>query len=781
MRLRTFWYKHNTKVINYLVQGLLAGLLVLCVIGLPRAVDGEVSLTDVAGGFESTEAFFQTVEDTIRDKISGEQNKELFEQGGSFNDKRQIDIRQYMSGILDEANYNQNLTYYLCDLIDFADSGASDLEDHIYDLAEDHMSEEEIGSELLQSISRFETILPVSGTSLADTARMSTNPGIAMMEYARSLCETSLDIEERYEEYSMSEEPENLSDAPSNILYYVENTSSRRHYSNMGVNSAAAAVSYVNQQENMVFLFEGERRFNIMVANTEHVLNERTSEWFMQTSFLGSGEQVVIGVDPEYPIGDELRSTWQRYQKREPVLILGITVVIFCLVLILLLLIVTVMVNGKDVPGGVVNLLAFEQVPTEIAAGICLIGIIGWFMLGRRWLGSQSLSPRRELTGYFVLTMVEYELCLLAFLSLLRRFFGGNLWTNSVSYYVILGTRQVYQARKSAQRLLILYIGFVILNMLSLAVGGWPGLVMAMVLNLAALLYLMRDVTGNQNVREGLMQISKGRLDYRINTEALTGESREMGTAVNEMGDGLQKAVESMIQGERLKAELITNLSHDLKTPLTSIINYVDLLKRRNLEDEKAREYLEVLDTKTQRLRQLTEDLVEVSKISSGNIELHPQDLELREFIRQACGEYEDRLEERSLRLKFELGEKQVWVYADGARLWRVVENLLGNIIKYAKENTDVYVRLLLEDGWAKVCFRNQSAVEITASAASLKERFGRGDQSRGTEGFGLGLSIADSLTSLMGGQFDVIVDRTQFEAVMAFPVNQRVSRDVSV
>jgi hypothetical protein len=141
MRLRTFWYKHNTKVVSYLIQGLLAGLLVLCVIGLPQAVDGEISLTDVAGGFESTETFFQTVEDTIRDKISAEQNKELFEQGGSFNDRRQIDIRQYMSGILDEANANQNLTYYLYDLLDFADSSAYDLEEHIYDLAEDHMSE----------------------------------------------------------------------------------------------------------------------------------------------------------------------------------------------------------------------------------------------------------------------------------------------------------------------------------------------------------------------------------------------------------------------------------------------------------------------------------------------------------------------------------------------------------------------------------------------------------------------------------------------------------------
>ncbi len=771
MKLKAFWYKHNTKVISYLIQGLLAGLLVLCVIGIPRAVDWELSLTDVAGGFESTEPFFQTVEDTIRDKISAEQNRELFEQGGSFNDQRQIDIRQYISGILDEANYNLNLTYHLSDLIIFAKDSASDLEEYIYELAEDGMSEEEIGSELLRGIQRFETVLPLSGTSLADTAKMSTNPGLTMMEYGRSLCEASLDIEERYEEYSMSEDPETRSDAPSNILYYVENTSSRKHYSNMAANSAAAAVSFAAGQENMTFLFEGERRFNIMVANTEHVLNDKTSEWFMQTSFLGSGEQVVIAVDTQYPIGDELRSTWLRYQKREPVLIFGISAALLCLVSVLVLLIISVMVNGKDFPGNKVNLLAFDQVPTEIAAGFCLIGIIGWFMLGRRWLNSQSLSPRRELAGYCVLVAVEYELCLLSLMSLLRRIYGGNLWTNSVSYYVLLGTRQVYEARKSAQRLMLLYLGFIVLNMVSLAVGGWAGFIMAIVLNMAALLYLMRNVAGSQNIREGLMQISKGKLDYRINTDALYGESREMGQAVNEMGDGLQKAVDSMIQGERLKAELITNLSHDLKTPLTSIINYVDLLKRRNLEDQQAREYLEVLDAKTQRLRQLTEDLVEVSKISSGNIELHPQELELREFIRQACGEYEDRLEEKKLKMVFDLGDRPAMLYVDGASLWRIVENLLGNIAKYAREDTRVYVTLTQADGQASVSFQNESAVEITASAASLKERFGRGDESRRTEGFGLGLSIADSLTSLMGGTFDVIVDRRQFEAVMTFPL----------
>ena len=772
---RQFWYKRNVKSSIYLIQGLLAGLLVLLVLRIPVWLDGDVSLSEIGWGFENTDLFMQTVEDIVRDKIENDQNRQLFEQGGSFNGDRPIDIRQYMAGTLDETGFNQNLVYRLSDLITFSGKDAVRLQNDLYDLQSGGRSDEETAQILMDKSSEYETILPVTGVMLADFVRMNASSPIVLAELYRTLCDCSLDIGERYELYSLEEDDEALSAAPSNLSYYIENTATRSYYTNMGVTSFAAAAQVVEDDPDLTWLFEGERRYNIMVSNPEHVLSDRCADWFLQTAFLGSGEQVLLAADLAYPIGDELHAVYQHYQKRIPLLVIsGILLLVFT-ILILILLIISIATAGYQQPGGEAVTGPFDQIPTEIAAGICLTGIIAWCMIGLRVAHRQIHSPRREMAAYFVLVFVEYQIVLLSLMSLLRRVRSGQIWKNSVLYYVVLGTQQVYSARKSSQRLLFIYIGFVVLNMLSLVIGGFPGAMMAFALNMAALLYLMRDVVGNQNVREGLEQISKGKLDYRINTDALTGESREMGQAVNEMGEGLQDAVEAMLKSERLKAELITNVSHDLKTPLTSVINYVDLLRRLDLPEEKAREYIEVLDHKSQRLKQLTEALIEASKISSGNVELHPQPLELTQFVRQACGEYEERLEMSGLKLKIldqTAGTQphRIMIIADGASLWRIFENLLENAVKYAKKGTDLTVTLERAAGEVKITFSNISERPITASAEQLKERFGRGDVSRQTEGFGLGLSIADSLTRLMKGRFDVTVDAEHFSAALTFP-----------
>ena len=228
------------------------------------------------------------------------------------------------------------------------------------------------------------------------------------------------------------------------------------------------------------------------------------------------------------------------------------------------------------------------------------------------------------------------------------------------------------------------------------------------------------------------------------------------------------------VVNERLRAELITNVSHDLKTPLTSIISYVDLLKKEDLKNEKAVGYVSILDQKAQRLRQLTEDLLEVSRISSGNVELDLVKMRLQPFSRQALGEFEDRLEEKDLKIRTVLPRESVQVLVDGKQLFRVFENLLGNIAKYAKAGSEVLVQLQsFEEGdavLAQITFENISAVPIHATGEELRERFVRGDTSRRTEGSGLGLSIAGSLTELMGGTFEVQVDGDVFRAVLRFP-----------
>ena len=372
---------------------------------------------------------------------------------------------------------------------------------------------------------------------------------------------------------------------------------------------------------------------------------------------------------------------------------------------------------------------------------------------------------------YMAAVTVEYWIGLFSLLSLVRRMKAKSLWSNSVCYAVVLGCRQVYRAKRNSKRLLIAYISFFALNLFFLGAFSSFGVIMALVLDMAVLLYLMRDMVGKQSVRDGLYQLSQGKLDYKINTTAMTGESLEMAEAVNEMGDGLQEAVDTIVKNERLKSELITNVSHDIKTPLTSIINYVDLLKREELHNERAKEYIRILEQKSQRLKQLTEDLIEASKINSGNVELHLMKLNLQQMLQQAYGEFDERLEEKELEMVLTLEREPVLIMADGRQLWRIFENLLSNIVKYAMPGTRVYLSLARKEGQAEIIFQNISRQKLEMSGEELQERFVRGDLSRSTEGSGLGLSIARSLTELMKGSFLVDVDGDNFRVTLLFPL----------
>ena len=260
-------------------------------------------------------------------------------------------------------------------------------------------------------------------------------------------------------------------------------------------------------------------------------------------------------------------------------------------------------------------------------------------------------------------------------------------------------------------------------------------------------------------------------MDYRVSTRAMLPDFRRYAENLNSISLGMQKAVEVQMRSERMKAELITNVSHDIKTPLTSIVNYVDLLKTAGLNSEHAPEYLEVLDRQSARLKKLTEDLVEASKASTGNIAVHAERTNVNVLIAQAAGEYEERLREHALEpvLEFKLPEAYIW--ADGRLLWRVLDNLLNNICKYSLEHTRVYIQTEACRGLLNVTFKNISRDALNVPAEELMERFVRGDASRSAEGSGLGLSIARSLTELQGGQFALHIDGDLFKAELTFPL----------
>ena len=274
-----------------------------------------------------------------------------------------------------------------------------------------------------------------------------------------------------------------------------------------------------------------------------------------------------------------------------------------------------------------------------------------------------------------------------------------------------------------------------------------------------------------KKVRIAAEKLAAGDINYKIDTKYMQWDIKKHAETLNSIGGGLSKAVDEKMKSEHLKTELITNVSHDIKTPLTSIINYVDLLKKEELDNEKAQEYLEVLDRQSNRLKKLTEDLVEASKASTGNISVDKQETELGMLLSQAVGEYEERIYAAGLTPIVRIPEEPITIMTDGRLLWRVFDNLLGNICKYSMSDTRVYIELQAMSKEAVFVFRNISKYELNISGDELMERFVRGDSSRNTEGSGLGLSIAKSLVDLLGGTFTLNVDGDLFKVILQFPL----------
>ena len=297
--------------------------------------------------------------------------------------------------------------------------------------------------------------------------------------------------------------------------------------------------------------------------------------------------------------------------------------------------------------------------------------------------------------------------------------------------------------------------------------------ILAIIITLVAFLYIKRLAKGLDAISSALTKAETGDYNFSVPVYVMPEALKPMGEKVNNLTSGLNIAIEDALKNERTKAELITNVSHDLKTPLTSIITYTDLLKQCDIEDATACEYINVLDEKSARLKKLIEDLVEASKASSGNVTLNLVEINLNELTEQVFGEYEDALDELKLDLKMNTPSEPIYVVADGQKTYRIIENLFSNVKKYALPGTRVYLDLSEENGEALLQMKNISREEMNFDAEHLTERFVRGEDSRTTEGSGLGLSIAKSLTELQGGKFDITIDGDLFKVVIKLPLKK--------
>ena len=269
----------------------------------------------------------------------------------------------------------------------------------------------------------------------------------------------------------------------------------------------------------------------------------------------------------------------------------------------------------------------------------------------------------------------------------------------------------------------------------------------------------------------GARFMAQGNLQHQIPTTWMVGAFRDCAVQLNALAGAASIAAERQLRSERMKTELITNVSHDIKTPLTSIINYVDLMRKPHTEEE-YRQYLEVLDRQSQRLKKLVDDLMEMSKASTGNMSVEILRLNAGEFVNQALGEFADKLERAELIPVFRCPDNPVFMKADGRLVWRVMSNILSNAVKYALPNTRLYIDMTQQQDSVVISFKNISREELNVSAEDLMERFVRGDTSRNTEGSGLGLNIAKSLMELQGGKLELLVDGDLFKVTLIFPAD---------
>ena len=358
------------------------------------------------------------------------------------------------------------------------------------------------------------------------------------------------------------------------------------------------------------------------------------------------------------------------------------------------------------------------------------------------------------------------------------------LKTSLIVRVLILG-KKIFKDTNKVTKSVPLAKRIIILAALSVGVGtiGWFigflfgstlllflfGPILSLTIVVLYVYYLIKKLAYLSYIMEGTERIKGGDIHYKLD---IIGDDNFSNLAenINNIGEGLDKAIYNQLKSERLKSELITNVSHDLKTPLTSIINYIELIKKEeDIKPEHIKDYVNVLDSKSKRLKVLIEDLFEASKASSGNLELNMEKIDITQLLRQAIGEMEEKLSKANLDLKLRVPEEKTYIMADGKKLYRVLENLLSNISKYSLDNTRVYIDIIEEDDKVKLTMKNISSYELNFDPEEIMERFKRADESRNTEGSGLGLAIARDLVNAQGGRFEIDIDGDLFKSVVEF------------
>ena len=605
-------------------------------------------------------------------------------------------------------------------------------------------------------------------------------------------CIRAIQSDEQFNDYETSlasvfHSVGDYTEGSTNLTYLFADKETQTIYTNK-----KAYSSYAQLEQNLEKIFKEKAYAVVYPELSECVTNIPGADlqvWnhTIDQSFDTKDFVFAVSVDTKFSVADSMADEAENYETYSKLMFPMLAGAIFGSVLWLIGMVWLTVTAGRRPEDEEIHLNGFDRWYTEIAAGT-VIGIwLAGTIISGTLIANSSLGYSHVVVTVIVICLIcgTYTMAwfLIGYLSLVRRIKAGTLWKNSLIRKVLkwigkcsgkLADFARAISRNTAEKIKVLLVGgaFLFLQFLIIGCvfsGAGVFLLALMAVDVAVMIFAIRKADGLDLIMDGLKKISDGELQYKIKTDTLTGKQKVMAEYINNIGSGLDAAVENSLKKERMQTELITNVSHDLKTPLTSIINYVDLMKRENPTDPKIQEYLRILDEKSQRLKVLTEDVVEASKASTGNIKLEMNDIDFVEMVQQVIGEFEEKFQEKNLTMMVHFTDEPSIIYADGQRMWRVLENVFGNVVKYAMEGTRVYAEISNRNKKVTFSLKNISAQPLNISADELTERFIRGDVARNTEGSGLGLSIAKSLTELQGGEFKLYLDGDLFKVMITF------------
>ena len=478
---------------------------------------------------------------------------------------------------------------------------------------------------------------------------------------------------------------------------------------------------------------------------------------------------LYIWMPTELQLGDVVYESFIEVQKNVNSFYLSCILFIVFFILLIVCILYSAKNNKKSLLiEGIVN--KFKVYPIEYNIGVAMLAWIIWNNGLRIYNNSNNYIRRLNFSSIIwgIIVVVIYYLLIRIIIS---KYNEGTLFKNNITIKIWNYLSDVMN-RGSIIRTFVIMIALYILSGLALLFLSawlwiWPiGLAVGLVLTIIYIVMLIKDLVYLDKIMVGAKSAAEGKLNYKIDEKG-RGHLRELAHDINNIKDGLKKSVENEMKSENMKTELITNVSHDLKTPLTSIINYIDLLKRENIEPENARDYVNILDKKSQRLKVLIEDLFEASKAASGAMELNISRIDIGQLLKQALGENDERFKDNRLEVKLNIPDDKIFIDGDGKRLYRVFENLISNIVKYSLSNTRVYIDMFKENDEVIIVMKNISAYELSFDTNEITNRFKRGDASRSTEGSGLGLAIAKSIVELHNGSFKIEADGDLFKSII--------------